>query len=272
MQRSDIPLSPLPWDDIRLFLALIRARTVGDAARALGVDPSTVSRRLVALEEALSTTLFDRGRDGVRPTKAAEDLLPAAEMVEHGIAEFAHAADALEREISGLVRITCPRDVSEVVVIPVLRELFAQHPALRVTLDPGESILDLTRREADIALRIVRPERGDLIAKNVATVRWVAAASPALVNQLGMPRLWRDIPWITWGDGMAGVPAARWWRRHVHDAEPVLRSDGLTTQIAAAQAGIGVALMPAPSLEHYGLAPIRLGKKLRASARESTLR
>ncbi|HYG68111.1 MAG TPA: LysR family transcriptional regulator, partial [Anaeromyxobacteraceae bacterium] len=82
MQGSREAEEKLHWDDVRLFLALCRSRTLGGAARTLGVDASTVSRRLVALERALAATLFDRGRDGVAPTEAAERLLPAAEEIE----------------------------------------------------------------------------------------------------------------------------------------------------------------------------------------------
>src|SRR3954467_4975697 len=103
MQRTREALS---WDDVRLFLALYRSRTVGVAAASLGVDSSTVSRRLVLLEEQPKTTLFDRGRAGVAPTKSAEDLVPVAEEIEAAIQRFATAAEGLEREVSGLVRIT----------------------------------------------------------------------------------------------------------------------------------------------------------------------
>ncbi|HEU4533424.1 MAG TPA: LysR family transcriptional regulator, partial [Polyangiaceae bacterium] len=163
MQGSPAPHDPLPWDDVRLFLALCRSRTVGAAAGQLGVDASTVSRRLAALEQALAATLFDRGREGISPTKAAEDLLPVAEEIEAAMNRFASAAEGLEREVAGLVRVTCPPDVADMVVVPLLPELLGRHPALRVELIPGETVLDLTRREADVALRTVRPTRGDLV-------------------------------------------------------------------------------------------------------------
>src|SRR4051812_20506630 len=116
----------LRWDDVRLFLALCRSRTVSEAGRALGVDSSTVSRRLSTLEQVLSASLFDRGHDGIAATKAAEDLLPVAEEMEAIMLRFASAAEGLEREVSGLVRIACPPDVADVVVAPLLRELFAR--------------------------------------------------------------------------------------------------------------------------------------------------
>src|SRR3569623_2331568 len=181
MKRTHEALS---WDDVRLFLALYRSRTVGVAAATLGVDASTVSRRLVLLEDSVKATLFDRGRAGVAPTKAAEDLMPVAEEIDAAIPRFTHAAEGLEREVSGLVRITCPPDVAQVIVTPVLRELRVVHPALRFQLAPGAAVLDLTRREADLAVRTVRPTTGDLIVTRLPTIRRLVAASPRLAHDL----------------------------------------------------------------------------------------
>jgi len=255
----------MAWDDVRLFLALVRSRTVAEAARSLAMDPSTVSRRLASLEETLAATLFVRTREGITPTQAAEDLLPAAETVEQGVARFATAVDGLEREVSGLVRMTCPPDVSDVVVAPVLHTLLARHPALRIALDADESLLDLTRREADIALRTVRPTRGDLVMMKVATTTWVAAATPELVRTLGVLDAWKDAPWIGWGERHAGIHVARWLADHAPDVDPVLRSDRLSTQIASVKTGVGIALIPSKSLGHYGLVPVEIGDALRPS-------
>lgn len=266
MQRPPPNPGALAWDDVRLFLALCRSRTVGDAARSLGIDPSTASRRLATLEEALATTLFSRSRDGITPSQAALDLLPAAEQVEHGVARFANAVEGLEREVSGVVRLTCPGDVADVVAVPMLGELLARHPGLRIELDAGESVLDLNRRETDLALRIVRPTHGDLVVTRVAVARWLVAAAPGLAARLGPLKMWSDAPWIGWGDRLAAAPPARWLADHGADVVPVLRSDRLTTQIAAVRAGLGVALVPAPSLAHYGLVPVELDASLRADA------
>ena len=270
MQRqSSAPSStrePLRWDDVRLFLALCRASTVGEASRALGVDSSTVSRRLTALETALSTSLFDRGHEGISPTKAAEDLLAVAEEMEAVMLRFAHAADGLEREASGLVRIACPPDVGNVVIAPLLRELFALHPALRVEIVPGEAVIDLTRREADLALRTVRPTQGDLVVTRLASVRWVLVASAELARELGPLRSWHDAPWIGWGARLSQIGPAKWLESHAKALDPVLRSDSLMVQIAAASAGVGVTLVPEPSARHYGLVPLELAPRLRGDA------
>lgn len=256
----------LPWDDVRLFLALGRARTVGEAARSLGVDASTVSRRLVALEQALGTTLFDRGRDGVEPTEAAERLMPVAEVIEESMSRFALEADGLERSPSGLVRIACPPDVAEVVVAPLLPELCRRYPALRVEIDPGEAVVDLTRREADLALRTVRPERGDLVTTRLAITRWVLATAAKRARALGTLRAWADAPWIAFGERLAGTPPARWLATHAPDVDPVVRTDSLMLQLALAARGVGVALVPEASAAHYGLALVAVGKRLAPAA------
>lgn len=267
MQRKPSPTDALQWDDVRLFLALCRGRTVGEAAAALGVDASTVSRRLAALEEALATTLFDRGRSGIAPTESAEQLMPLAEEMEQTMLRFANVTAGLEREASGPVRIACPPDVAEVIVVPLLRALLAKHPRLRVELEPGEAVLDLTRREADLALRTVRPTGGDLIVTRLATTRWIVAASPKQARALGKLRAWSDAPWIGWGERLEGIAPARWYQKHVAGT-PLVRSDSFRVQLAAVAAGVGVALVPEASAEHYGLVPVVLGAKLRAAAAE----
>lgn len=268
MQRTQLIPDALHWDDVRLFLALCRSRTVGAAAKLLGVDTSTVSRRLAALEEVMAATLFDRGREGITATKAAEDLMPVAEEIEEAFVRFANAADGLEREVSGLVRITCPPDVADVMVAPLLRELLARHPALRVELDPGEAVLDLTRREADLALRSVRPVRGDLVVTRLTTVGWVLVAAPQMARELGTLRAWTDVPWVSCGERLSSTGPARWFARHVRGVEPVVRSDSLMAQLAVVATGLGVALVPAPSVKHYGLVPVKIGATLRAAAAE----
>jgi DNA-binding transcriptional LysR family regulator len=256
----------LPWDDVRLFLALCRARTVGGAAAAIGVDASTVSRRLAALETTLSATLFDRGRDGISRTQAADDLMPIAEEIEEAMARFASEAEGLERVVSGLVRIACPPDVAEVTVAPLVPELRAKHPALRVEIVPGETVLDLTRREADLALRTVRPMRGDLVVTRLLTVRWVLVAAPAVARALGTLRSWGDAPWVAWGERLSSIPPARWLAAHARGVEPIVRTDSLMLQLSLLQKGVGVALVPEPSVAHYGLVRVKTSEALRGAA------
>lgn len=228
---------------------------MGEAAKTLGVNTSTVSRRLGALEEALDATLFDRGREGLSPTRSAEELLASAEQAEVAVAAFANEADRLERDVAGVVRIACPPDMANVTVLPMLTGLMAEHPRLRIELLAGESTVDLVRRESDIAVRIVRPTRGDLVARRVLTIDTIPAASAQLVERLGPVDDLKAVPWIVWGPRFARIPASRWLQRYAGE-DHVLRTDSLTTQIAAAQEGLGVAMVPGPSIAHYGLVPL----------------
>ncbi len=264
MHRTAVA-SPLAWDDVRLFLALCRSRTVGEAGKALGIDASTVSRRLAMLEEALATTLFERGRGGVSRTQSAEDLMPAAERIEEAMAGFTTAAEGLEREVAGLVRITCPADVAEIVIAPLLPELVARHPLLRVEIEASETTRDLGRREADIALRVVRPGRGDLVVTKLADVRWVVATAPKLARKLGTLTSWSAAPWVGWGERLGHTPPARWHAAHVK-TDPAIRSDNLRVQLAVVATGAAVALVPEPSVEAYGLVQLKVGAALRTSA------
>lgn len=264
--HAHISAESLVWDDVRLFLALCRQPTLAAAAQQLRVDASTVSRRLAALEESLAASLFDRGRDGIAPTEAAEALLPIAEEIEQSMARFSNVADGLERDAAGTVRVTCPPDVAEVVLVPLLGELLQRYPRLRVTLDPAEALRDLTRREADLALRVVRPASGDLVMTRLTSARWLLAGAPELARRIGTLRDFSQVPWIACGERLAAVPAARWLEQHVKHADPILRSDSLSVQLAAVKSGVGVALVPEPSAVHYGLVPIKLAAALRDAA------
>lgn len=263
MQRHKTSGPAIPWDDVRLFLALSRARTLGAAAKVLAVDTSTVSRRLAALETHLGASLFDRDRDGIRMTSAAEALLPVAEEIEHAMARFAGAAEELEREVTGLVRIACPPDVAEVWIAPRLPALTARFPELRIEIVAGEALVDVARRAVDMALRTVRPQTGDLVVRKVVSVGWVPAASGPLAKRLGRVRRLHDVPWITFGEGLAHAPPARWLRERAPQLEPRLRSDSLRLQVALVKAGLGAALLPSRSVAHYGLTPLAWSAALR---------
>jgi DNA-binding transcriptional LysR family regulator len=100
------------------------------------------------------------------------------------------------------------------------------------------------------------------------SVRWVLVAAPALARQLGTLRSWNDAPWIGWGERLSQIPPARWLATHLGVVEPRLCSDSLRVQLAALAAGVGVALIPEPSVKHYGLAPVKLAARLREAAAE----
>ncbi len=243
------------WDQVRLFLALMRARTLSGAGQRIDLDPSNVSRRLVRLEETLGVPLFDRTREGLVPTSAAENLLAHAEEVELGIARFTAATTEVETTVEGVVRLTAPPGVADTFVAPLLPELHMKHPRLVIELDASVAYSDLTRREADLALRTMRPRSGDLVVTQLVAAREVPMASPAYAAEVGRLAALADARWLAWGDELAHLPGPRWLRTHAPDVMPVLRSNHFPSLLAALHAGLGAAVLPEPYLL-TGLVPI----------------
>jgi DNA-binding transcriptional LysR family regulator len=246
------------WDDLRTFLALWRSGSLLAAARALQVNPSTVGRRLDALEEALSVQLYERTPEGVIATLAAEQLVPFAEAVERSNQEFSLALRGLEREPEGTVRVTGPPGLVDHFLAPALGELRAQFPRIRVSLDASIGYADLSRGEADIALRAGRPQRGDLVSQMLGPYR-SSVVGAAHVYEGGAPIKRLDaLPWCQWGDELLHIPDARWVTEHVDDASVVLRTNSFAAQIEAARAGVSVMVTAEPFAALDGLCRVPL--------------
>ena len=257
-------LAALDWDQIRVFLAIARAGQLAGAATRLGLDVSTVSRRLDRLEGELAVLLFDRTRDGTVATAAAEAMLPAAEDMERGLAMFAAAVDAVETVAEGVVRLTAPPGVADAFVAPLLARFHARFPRVVVELDASIGYADLTRRDADLALRAMRPRSGDLIATRLVQSRSIPLTSPEYARELGKVKRWSDARWIAWGADLMHLPSGRWIAEHA-GGTLVLRTSHFASQIAAAEAGLGVTLATDPFRLVRRLVPVAHARALQAS-------
>ena len=266
MSAKKQDLANARWDDVRLFLAVHRYGTFGQAAARLGLDTSTVSRRLAGFEEALGAQLFERTRDGVVATRAGELAVPAAEAMEAALGQLGRVASARETDAEGIVRISVAPGMADIFVAPALVRLRAKHPRLRIELDASVRPIDLTRHEADLALRSVQPRGAELVVTKLATARWVAAASPALVAASGRIRAWDQVPWIAWDHDLASFEPARWLAKHVPAADIALRTSHFGSQLAAAAAGLGAVLAPEPYLRARGLVELRYAAALERDA------
>ena len=249
-------LQGIRWDDVPIFLALHRHRTLAAAADKLGLDTSTASRRIAALEASLGVRLFDRTREGFTPARAAEQVLAAAEAMEAAHARLTRDASEVEAAAEGIVRISTAPGVSSVFVAPALAKLRKRHPKISIEIDASTRARDLTRHEADLALRSVKLAGAELVATKVATSPWVVAASPAVAKK-PLAR-WDALPWITWDRDLASFHAARWLAEHLPTAEIALRTSDYASQLAAAAAGLGLVLAPVQYLEPAGLVAMPL--------------
>jgi DNA-binding transcriptional LysR family regulator len=250
------------WDDVRIFLAIHRHKTLAAAAERLGLDTSTASRRIAALEEALGVRLFERTREGLVPARAAEQVLAAAEAMEAAHARLTRDASELEAAAEGIVRLSTAPGLSSVFVAPLLVKLRKRYPKISIELDAAVRARDLTRHEADLALRSVRSHGADLVTTKLLTAPWVAAASPRA--RLGTLAAWTDAPWITWDRDLASFAPARWIAQHGGDI--ALRTSDFASQLVAAATGLGIVLAPIPYLARSGLVPVRFAAGLAKSA------
>ena len=235
------PTDTTRWDDFRVLLAVLREGSFSGAALSLGIEQSTVSRRIAALETALAGALFDRVATGPRPTELALALRVHAERVEADVLALLDQASAQRGIIQGRVRLALTESFAVHVLIPyLLKPLRTLHPELAVDLLIGEQAADLAQREADLALRFFRPRDGDLVAKRITTL---ATAVLGHRDYLEGRTLTPDaLDWIVLDVPHAVVPIS------VHISEqlnvqPALRTNGHLAQIEAVRAGLGVALL-----------------------------
>ena len=194
--------TPFDWDDVRVFLAVLRTGSARKAASALNVSRPTVTRRLAELEQRMGLRLFDRATDGLHATSAATTLLPAAEDAERAMLAVARTAQAADHQMRGPIRVAMPAVVAADLLMDDLVAFCRTWPEIDLQLDGAYGVSDLAGREADVAIRFmplgVAPE-GDLAGRKVASA-WMAIYGDAdcFIGTRGgdFDRNWaRKTPW-----------------------------------------------------------------------------
>lgn len=238
------------WDDLRVFLAAVRTGSCAAAGVQLGLNQSTVSRRLLALEESLGVRLFDRVPEGLLRLASADEILPQVEVAEAAIMEVGTAVAGLDANMKGVVRVALPELLAVELLAPRLPTLLGAHPGLAVELVAGDAVADLSRREADLALRFVRPRGGNSVVKRVATLRFgVYGSTPYLDRHRNVAP--ENLDWLDWDTTQAHLPDAAWLRTTYPQVEPVLRTTSPATRLRALRSGAGVSVLAQPlAAEH----------------------
>ena len=229
------------WDDIRFFLASMREGSLTAAAAALQVQQSTVSRRVKALEDRLGQPLFERAQGGLTPTPLARAWLDAALRMEQLHLELEALAQAQgQPEPQGLCRITTTEPLARAVLLDQLTRWRERYPRIDLELHTGHQSLDMTRREAELALRFARPTRGDLSARRLRLMPRALLASRALLARWPQRPL-RELPWIVFDLPEHPTPEQLWHARHIQ-APPLLKTSSYTLLIEAIERGLGVGI------------------------------
>jgi len=254
----------MSWDDAKIFLALARTGTLSAAAQKMGCGIATISRRIERLETALGLPLFLRHQTGYQLSDEGKDLLVKAEILEDAAHSF--HAQALSQTQSphkaqGHVRLATAENFAHFVIIPALPYLLAAHPGLEIELLSNVSLVNLHKREADLALRTVPPARGHVTGRRLGSLSFGLYAAPTYIahRKAGTKaENFHQDRFITWSSEQSHFPGARWITDILEGRPPVLACNMLSSQIHAVKAGLGLAILPHFLGEAEALVPIEI--------------
>lgn len=234
------------WDDMRFFLSVARTGRLTSAARALGVDHATVSRRVAALEESLGARLFDRSPRGYAPTEAGRLLMPTAEAMESASIAAAQEVGGRQHDLAGAVRVGMPEGAASHLVTEAAAEMVERHPNLEIQIVALPRTFSLSQREADFAIVVTPPQAGRLRIRKIADYRlrlygaegYLAGRRPRAAEDLRGMRLVGYVPDLIFDKGLdylSEIGAA---------GPPALGSTSLLVQLELVLAGGGLGVLP----------------------------
>ncbi|HDS5080997.1 TPA: LysR family transcriptional regulator [Klebsiella aerogenes] len=230
------------WDDTRIFLAVARSGTLSGAAETMDMGIATLSRRLDRLEKSLAVPLFSRHQSGYRLTDDGEALLARAEALEHAGLAFGETA-RLQGNVAGLVRLATSDNLAAYFILPSLNGLMEKYPDLRVEALSGVQSVNLHRRDADLAIRMVKPESGNLTLKRLGKVGFgLYSADTGLAGSTDVA--FNHAQYIGWPESHQHLPAARWITRTLRGRPCRVEANTLLAQLSAVSAGLGLGVLP----------------------------
>jgi DNA-binding transcriptional LysR family regulator len=241
-RRACRMLRSMDWDDVRVFAAVARARSLATGARDARIDRSTAGRRITSLERAVGARLFLRTRDGLRLSAAGERLLEHADRMSEAARAFESSATETGAAVSGTVRLATTEMLGALLLRAGLLQLRARHPNLDLELLAGNRVVDLARGEAELALRIAPVKEQSLRVRRVASLSFGMVASESYLTRRGRPRNDDELEGhdvVMYGGELAPLPESRWLasRRGV---QVVLRTNSMTALLAAVAEGAGL--------------------------------
>jgi DNA-binding transcriptional LysR family regulator len=234
------------WNDLRYLLAIARTGSLAGAARDLGVEHTTVGRRLAALEATLGARLFLRGPAGLSATPAGLEILPIAEEIATRVETIERRVSGADARVEGTVRLT----TSETISGYFTKQFWAlryRHPELMIEILSGNRAYDLSRGEADLAVRVRETTEPDLITRKLGRAVWSLYAAPSYLERKGAPAAPEDLrghDLISFDESLGAVPGALWLQEHGEGANIVMRGNSIVAVLNAAIFGMGLALLP----------------------------
>ncbi len=236
----------MEWDDFKYFLAVARSGSLTGAARALKTSAATVGRRIMTLESRLGARLFDRGQTGYALTESGEAIRLKAEEVEEAVLSLEREAFGRDLRATGKVRVATAEDIASVIVAPKLIEFRRSHPGIMLEMVSSWDVVNLTRREADVAIRTVRPKQGDYVIRKIGVWNCALYVSKSYAQAHKLAADMNEVPGI---DAISWTEEHRfrggdWFDKHLQIATVVFAANSRHIQYAACKAGLGAAILP----------------------------
>ena len=227
------------WDDLRIFLAVARTGSLSGAARQLGIQHSTVSRRMQKLEQTLGSRLLERTNQGYRLTPAGEQAEKAAQQMEHEVLAVDGTLKGRDIELSGVLRVTAINNMASTVLMPMFVAFGREHPQVELHISVSNSDASLAQREADVAIRLTNSPRETLIGRRMVTVASALYGSRRYLEEIrgsGKPPRWIGVECCNFH---------RSWTRENCNGEPHrFFSDDTLLTLAAIREGAGISFLP----------------------------
>lgn len=249
-------LQSLGAAELALLLALVRTGTLAGAGQLAGIDGSTVFRGVQRAEKLLGQRLFERSRSGYRATELGLRLAQHAERIEVEL-EAARGAVVPQQAgaVSGTVRISTTDTLLHGLLMPALSTLLAAHPRLHIEASARNELVNLTQREADIALRATNKPQPHLVGRELGVIRSaVFGAKPAGRGRMAKPIELATAPWLAVDDALPEHPSVRWRRRHLPQVTPRIKLNSVHSVCEGIAAGLGVGILPLfLAAQHAGL-------------------
>jgi DNA-binding transcriptional LysR family regulator len=240
----------LDWNDLRYLLSVVRQGSTLAAARALGVNQSTVHRRIAELERQMGLRLVHRHPTGYRLTEMGEQLLPALADVEESIAKLQRTVLGMKHDLTGTVRLTCPEPVlSRIVASGFVDRFHDRYSGLRIDFIISDRYFDLANGDADVAFRSGEASDERLVGRKIAESTWAVYASRDYVKRRGHPHSIEDLlqhDLIGFDGVMENHRATQWLASTLPGARVAARNNSVLGVVAAVKSGLGVAPLPTP--------------------------
>jgi DNA-binding transcriptional LysR family regulator len=235
--------SGLSWDEFRLVKSIAEARSLVGAAELLGLNHSTVFRRLAAVEAAVGARLFERSRAGYKPTAAGEEMIALATAMAESVVEFERRVAGRDVKPTGELIVTVPGAVGLHFMPAIVAQFQAQHPGVVVELILSNHTLDLSRRDADIAIRLTNDPPETLVGRRICTGRWAVYCRRDVAASLAAEPI-ESAAFIGFGESMGPAPARRWIETNAGPGRIVAKANSVHCTLELALQGFGVALLP----------------------------